>query len=130
MADTERFPQTRGALCRTTPYLGTSGAVSPPGYCCLGVLCEQAVAAGIAERVLHPSGDGRVGYRRAGSSDPPAYNVLPLAVAAWAGLDDEVDPIVTARPSGMQTDGSYSLSSLNDQHRFTFVDIMPLVARL
>lgn len=51
-------------------------------YCCLGVLCEMAVEAGVVRRV--PNGNF-FGYTN-GEARPEEY-LLPLPVMLWAGLD-------------------------------------------
>jgi hypothetical protein len=78
------YPQTQGQLRRTKP-----GDGAEPGYCCLGVLCELAVAAGIITRY-----DGPQGY-------------LPYGVATWAGLahDGGSDPVLN---------GASTATALND----------------
>lgn len=55
-----------------------------PLYCCMGVLCELAAAAGIAEW------DGAA-YRAGGDK---CVRILPAAVRDWAGLDS-VNPEIT-----------------------------------
>lgn len=79
-----KYPQTHGALQRVRP----GEERQPVGFCCLGVLCEQAVKEGIVIRVGRPDSYGRVGY-----TDPltsiTQYGLLPVAVVAWAGLENE-----------------------------------------
>ncbi len=77
-------------------------------YCCLGVLCVQAVKAGIIEET--PDSDGTVWFD--GNPD-----TLSRAVIAWCGVS-ESNPAVTL-PDGSET----SLAELNDgenieQHSF------------
>jgi len=69
------YPQTRGALRRTTKGQYDSD-VSPVGYCCLGVLCDFAVGSGIIEQ---EDGDDRIYYDGEGT-------YLPSPVMAWAGV--------------------------------------------
>jgi hypothetical protein len=53
-------------------------------YCCLGVLCDLAVKAGVPlDEIVE---DGKVWYDSESS-------VLPARVVAWAGLDGEVADI-------------------------------------
>lgn len=67
-------------------------------YCCLGVLCELAIADGIPVDVHKvPTG----GYYQYGGKD----SFLPREVIAWAGMEGNDDPEV-------HEDGS--LSILND----------------
>lgn len=54
-------------------------------YCCLGVLCEMAVEAGVVKRYRDAA--GYYGYMSNDMLEPEAY-LLPRNVAAWAGLDD------------------------------------------
>lgn len=49
------------------------------GYCCLGVLCELAVKAGVAQKVDLKTA-GLTSYDR-------ETKVLPQSVCTWAGLD-------------------------------------------
>ena len=53
-------------------------------FCCLGVLCEQAVAAGVLERhdVADPDSGDTVSY-----GDDYDTTYLPLVVRDWAGID-------------------------------------------
>jgi hypothetical protein len=62
-----------------SPATGKPWADGKPRYCCLGVLCELAVAAGIIERAP-------VGYWASSDHLAKISSVLPLAVAEWAGL--------------------------------------------
>lgn len=103
------FEQGRG-------YLNADGKL-----CCLGVLCEQAVRAGIIE-----SSEGYGIIRYDGKED-----TLPETVREWAGLpamnihDNPNNPDV-------QVDGGYvSLAELNDgengNERHTFGQIAGLI---
>lgn len=75
-------------------------------HCCLGVLCEIAVAVGVvSERsepaesfgsVVHHYGDG-------------AFGLPPKAVCDWAGLDKE-----TVHGLAYRNDGGASLSNIAD----------------
>jgi hypothetical protein len=69
--------------------------------CCLGVLCKQAVTAGIVTRV-----DGY--YVSTASPADKATAILPVAVMAWAGVDG-TDPTVTVDGGAVRT-----LSEIND----------------
>jgi len=112
----KRYPQTHGTLHRAV------ARYTAPGFCCLGVLCEQAVRAGIVVRV--PCDDGRVGY-----GDPDGAHIwwgtLPYAVQEWAGLTSD-DPKVTV--PGM--DRALPLSRCNDGLRLPFDVIADLVRTL
>jgi hypothetical protein len=64
------------------------------GYCCYGVLAEQAVAAGILVREQNENG-GWMYYDPADPSDL-ASGILPYAAWKWAGLENS-NPLL---PSG------------------------------
>jgi hypothetical protein len=53
-------------------------------YCCLGGLCELAVAAGIVQRTLTAEGT----YKYGNDTEAQRSGVLPDSVADWAGLHD------------------------------------------
>lgn len=68
-------------------------------WCCLGVLCDLAVKAG----VIHATQEfGRLRFAGEGS-------VLPQIVSRWAGLDGEDNPGVGdgKKPLSVWNDGSY-----------------------
>jgi hypothetical protein len=71
-------------------------------YCCLGVLCEQAVKAGVVTREvrLNYNGDSVVYYAEESL-------ILPAAVQMWAGVDSE-NPYVNTCVK------SHTLATLND----------------
>lgn len=94
----DRYAQGRGKLARLDPDGG------PPSYCCLGVLCEVAVQAGVVVRVLD-TGDVR--------SFDGAVNYLPEAVRAWAQLP-AVNPVVRD-VAGDGNDVVTALSAFNDR---------------
>lgn len=68
-------------------------------WCCLGVLCDLAVKAGVIHSV---QAFGRLNYAGEGS-------VLPQAVSYWAGLEGEDNPGVGEgkKPLSVWNDGSY-----------------------
>jgi hypothetical protein len=94
------YEQTKGALRRGNP-------LDPEdlddgynaGYCCLGVLCDLAVKAGVTqlheERPFEESEDENernyVSYSYGVSKDRKDSSVLPPEVVKWAGLGDGVD---------------------------------------
>lgn len=51
------------------------------GYCCLGVLCEIAVADGIVQR------EGDEGYVSVENCGDSSNTHLPISVASWASVD-------------------------------------------
>lgn len=59
-------------------------------FCCLGVLCELAVEAGVVERRLRGNEDqGRYYYYNAHDEWAGSDSVLPEVVRKWAGLGSE-----------------------------------------
>jgi hypothetical protein len=105
------FPQGQGTLHRDLTGTGTSKTGHT--FCCLGVLCESAVAASVVERVVITN---RLGFEGVcvytNTPDDVAsgsYHYLPLPVMEWAGLD-ETDPFVVINGSRGR------LSTFNDDH--------------
>lgn len=85
--------------------LGTDGSKK---YCCLGVLCDLAVKAGVNVEVLESQYDHVVTYDH-------EISILPNSVMEWAGLDD-CNPNVY-RHTIPDSDGRivmFSLAELND----------------
>ena len=81
-------------------------AVSDPGpvpgvrHCCLGVLCELAIADGVAlDKTPAFDGTPRITYAYQAST-------LPEEVQEWAGMQ--------TNEGTLQTSGLYNLSGLND----------------
>lgn len=92
-----KFPQTRGCL------------VDDKGFCCLGVLAEQAFNAGIV--TMH---NGI--YSAVKEPLDNSCTVLPEAVQEWAGLTEE-NPVLP---------GDTSLADKNDEGE-SFVTIADLI---
>ncbi len=86
-------------------------------YCCLGVLCEMAVAAGVIEPAKRPAGGAAYTYGALDSYGGDA--TLPYAVQEWAEIGD-----ADGRISGTAT----SLAELNDAGR-TFAEIAETIRR-
>lgn len=106
--------------------LGLIEADGRPSHCCLGVLCELAVADGVISfRDTGPPDGVRV--RAYGSSE--AESLLPDEVVSWAGLADR-SPLVTVTDVDFLEDtygpGRRSLAALND-HGLSFDVIADLV---
>lgn len=103
-----------GRYARGTERLQADGK-----FCCLGVLCELAVADGIAE-ADHTSVEryGHVTYQAKSEGNA---SVLPGGVVAWAELPSE-NPLVG---SG---DDRYSVAHFND-HGYSFGEIADLIER-
>jgi hypothetical protein len=103
-----RYRQGRGGL--------RGQDVDGPRYCCLGVLCELAVDAGIVHR------DGNLyGVRRDGDGGYVQFQgaFLPSSVVGWAGLPGG-DPYVVADDRA---------SKLNDVERWSFDRIADALER-
>lgn len=88
------------------------------GRCCLGVLCDLAVEAGVVRREVAP-GDhvGRVIYVAVDNENDTGEGLLPMAVADWAGLSSR-DPVVIPTPSGSMA--YRTASELNDEKHVPF----------
>lgn len=113
-----RFEQTDGALSKVR-----DGRLK---HCCLGVLCELAVEAGVVDRDAQARDvveGGYVGYVPKGyGAHYGETSVLPAAVTGWAELD-ETNPGVSG------PDGRTSLAGLNDDHSYTFAAIADVIER-
>jgi hypothetical protein len=84
---------------RSGDFAQVEGTLSDgEGYCCLGVLCEQAVKAGVIEKTPTPDG---VKY---GNDVEFSWGALPQPVIDWAELDS-VDPAVDGEISYEDRDG-------------------------
>ena len=84
--------QTTGRLHRTEARDSNN---APVGFCCLGGLCELAVADGIIGTMeFNEHGDTLITYGKAtGRGGDWDSATLPLIVMEWAGLEDN-DPEV------------------------------------
>ena len=136
------YPQTRGALRRVRPY-----GDQPAGFCCLGVLTELAVKAGVTE-AARQNRDGTVSYRNSWDENDPGLEMaqLPEIVRVWAGLP-LADPTVSYLYTPEQVQGEFeegvyessdeaweelprmspSLAYLNDVHGRTFPEIAEII---
>lgn len=104
------YQQTFGQLQR----VANADESRPLGFCCLGVLCELAVAAGVINRYGNPYSSG-VEY---GMEYTRSSGGLVSAVTKWANLNSTVVII----------DGEgRSLASINDGRDFTFAQIADLI---
>jgi hypothetical protein len=105
-----KYKQGQAALRRDNSVCGDR-------YCCLGVLCELAVEAGVIKPAQpSPNGGGQDGVYRYGSEG--ARSFLPIEVVHWAGLN--------SNPEVHASGGPTALASLNDQH-MTFENIAKLI---
>ncbi len=100
---------------RSSEYVQGTGALNRNGqFCCLGVLTDQAVKAGITT----DQGTNERGDRLYGSSeDFGNASFLPPEVSEWAGLGGRCNPYV---------DEHRNLASLNDEGR-TFQEIADII---
>lgn len=99
------YEQTTGKLQRIEP--GENG--EPVGFCCLGVLCELAVADGVIPPAFHSDLLGTGMYGEIGVN-----STLPDEVQEWAGIeadDPQLEPTQTAA------------SYLNDKEGKTFEEL-------
>jgi hypothetical protein len=86
-------------------------------YCCLGVLCEQAVKAGVITACFMTLASGRVIKRYEEYSGHGHQMLLPPKVARWAGLLS-IDPTVS-----ITGDATESLTGCNDARKDGFAAI-------
>lgn len=109
-----RFQQGTEALCRQ------SKVDSLVRHCCLGVLCQLAIEAGVPVEVAHYGGvalpiittfDGAEGY-------------LPKSVMKWAGFSDQSPLLAKHHP---RFEGYLACSTANDILKLTFPEIADLV---
>jgi hypothetical protein len=119
------YQQAKGFLNVKTPLPGGKA-----GLCCLGVLCEVAVKAGVIEAREITWGideDGNeerlISYSRPDESN---VSVLPSAVMEWAHTGDP-NPIVTA--PGINDVGldRVTLAGLNDKYDCSFAQIADVI---
>ena len=98
-------------------------------FCCLGVLCERAVAAGIVERVdvsdEYAAGEDHTVYAYTPTEGPnagvPYPHYPPPAVAAWAGL-----PAGDTNPYVDTDTGRRVIANVNDEGT-TFTDLADMI---
>lgn len=103
----EEFAQTKGALR------------DDEGYCCLGVLCEVAIKAGVIIEVSEPSpgDDGKWGFD--GNTDLP-----PDSVIEWAfGISDVSLEVLVDSDEHDGVRYPHELTELNDTSGWTFEEI-------
>lgn len=113
------YPQTSGRLVR----LDENG--NKAGFCCIGVLSELAVMAGVAEWRATPAiRNNLLGIvpKGADNSVTPETHALPPCVAEWAGVTSINQDIVFGPDRQYDT-----LISLNDQRGYDFLAIAEVV---
>jgi hypothetical protein len=110
------YAQTQGTLHR----LGQNYDGRPAGYCCLGVLCDLAVKAGVTKELPYTS--DRTSFGKDASDKESAF--LPTSVQGWAGLENSNPEVIVSDEMV-----GYSLSFLNDSRHYTFAEIAEAVER-
>lgn len=115
---------------RSGKYEQGQGSLEKDGkYCCLGVLCLQAVEAGIAERwvISQPYADGTI---RFGIDYDASDSVAPACVYDWAGLEDG-NPSIFYDDDGKLPNSlaSNSLAEMNDSGLYDFNQIADVIER-
>ena len=114
--------------------LARKGEDGKTKFCCLGVLCEIAVADGIVERKWY-DGDEDTYYQTVDASDDSSCTSLPLAVREWAGLKWQpgsvVDPQITSEVYADEDGDDYPASfvDLNDSAGYAFAQIADVIER-
>lgn len=102
-------------------YKQTTGVLrcAEGGFCCLGVLCEQAVRAGIVTRV---DAGNRILYESVENQFDCEGGVIPRAVRLWAEMESDNGEYVR--------DGvTYSLAGDNDDRGFSFSEIAAFIGK-
>ena len=103
------YAQATGVLTRV------SGVNGKKSHCCLGVLCELAVAAGVLtrddEKINMFDTKDDVAASAIGYDGQISY--LPSSVVEWAGLDED-NPTITGEYNGHTSYHYLKLASIND----------------
>lgn len=107
------FKQGKGALHNVL----TLGGTQMHEFCCLGVLAEQAVAAGACERNINGSFYTYFDPKNPADKD---FSTLPYVIVTWAGL-------AGTSPEVHRGDEIQTLASLNDYSELTFSEIADLI---
>jgi hypothetical protein len=102
------YEQGQGMLCKML-------ADGTEEYCCLGVLCEVAIAQGVNVRKADPDFDPGTSFLAASyGEDCPNTGTLPIEVQIWARLEEE-DPKL----------GFYSAINYNDGYNSSQDEVRP-----
>lgn len=113
------------AALRGGEYQQGQGLLNADGkLCCLGVLCEVAVKAGIVDARLDKDADI--------TSYASKYDTLPPAVREWAGLPEDNKFGNPNNPTVKVGEDEISLAELNDgeghaDHPHSFAEIADLI---
>lgn len=103
-------------------------------FCCLGVLCEVAVAEGLDLRPIDTIAtkvvDGRMIEQPAiayvaSSGDEDRFAFPPREVYEWADIDFNAE--LHASPTVISSNYEIELAELNDSGKHTFADIADLI---
>lgn len=102
-------------------------------YCCLGVLCDLAVKAGVIEETDQTmraiSGDDEywgVVFTGDGLVNHEQFATLPRAVIEWAEVNGDNPHVPVERPGDLDAFGAPSLAELND-YGMTFDQIASII---
>lgn len=118
---------------------GTDKLANKWGHCCLGVLCEQAVKAGVLEKRQFYSGgtdedEWFYGTAEDFENGEEDCTLPPLSVFRWAGLattytdsDGKEHPLPTYDPRVRWDGAEITLSQLNDMYGRDFDDIAEVI---
>jgi hypothetical protein len=79
------------------------------GFCCLGVLCEMAVKAGVIPPPVKDDPDWEGEFAYGGAKE---IAILPIEVRAWAGMQSAGGGFCN-----QSTGHTFSLAALNDEGR-------------
>lgn len=105
---------------------GTEYLAEGEKRCCLGVLCDIAVEAGVATRGIQMK---HMGAYSAGPGHHPEIRLLPIKVSRWAGLSS-VDPAICVRSHDDEDydyeEAVFSLAQANDAG-YTFNQIADII---
>jgi hypothetical protein len=107
-----KYQQTKGALEITADRAADDHGFHA-GFCCLGVLCDLAVGAGVISRKIDKYGN--VAY---GTEDDMRTGIIPDAVVDWAGMSSA---------DGDRGGEQLSLVFLNDVSSLTFQQIADVI---
>lgn len=116
------------AALRSGEYQQGHGVLrSGDHYCCLGVLCEVALKAGV---LLNVNREATSGNNIPVVKYDEAIDFLPRQVKEWAGLDREAPEVAI---NGVQhtlaelNDGDHSVMDGEDTVKFGFIEIADLI---
>jgi hypothetical protein len=99
------YKQTKDTLCNVAGE-GLNTGKKNDSFCCLGVLCDMAVRAGVISKAVTDD-DGQMLYD--GES-----GTLPKSVIQWAGLRTEDGEYETGKTDAYGPN-TYTLAKLNDR---------------